>query len=63
MVRHGLRTLIKSGHAGGPYAARPLAGQSVAVHGPHFHASEIRVGEYLLFDYAVTNTHPPASLT
>ncbi|MGW0396143.1 DNA alkylation repair protein [Streptomyces sp. NPDC003042] len=57
LVRHGLRTLIKSGHAG----ALTLLGHSpdspVAVEGPHVHTSEIRVGDHLLFDYSVTNTH------
>ena len=57
LVRHGLRTLIKSGHTG----ALTLLGHSpdspVAVEGPHVHASEIRVGDHLLFDYSVTNTH------
>lgn len=57
LVRHGLRTLIKSGHAG----ALTLLGHSpdspVSVEGPHLHASEIRVGDHLVFDYSVTNTH------
>ncbi|MEU0657596.1 DNA alkylation repair protein [Streptomyces lavendulocolor] len=57
VVRHGLRTLIKAGHAG----ALTLLGHSpdspVAVEGPHLHASEIRVGDHLVFDCSVTNTH------
>ncbi|MFF8196254.1 DNA alkylation repair protein [Streptomyces bobili] len=61
LVRHGLRTLIKSGHAG----ALTLLGHSpdspVAVEGPHVHAAEIRVGDDLLFDCSVTNTHDQAA--
>ncbi|MBW1596629.1 DNA alkylation repair protein [Streptomyces sp. JJ38] len=57
LVRHGLRTLVKSGHAD----ALTLLGHSpdlpVAVDGPHIRTPEIRVGDHLVFDYAVTNTH------
>ncbi|MCJ1676201.1 DNA alkylation repair protein [Streptomyces sp. APSN-46.1] len=57
LVRHGLRTLIKSGHAG----ALTLLGHSpdlpVTVEGPHVQTPEIRIGDHLVFDYAVTNTH------
>ncbi|WP_415948349.1 DNA alkylation repair protein [Streptomyces sp. KLOTTS4A1] len=57
LVRHGLRTLVKSGHAG----ALTLLGHSpdspVAVEGPHVHTPEIRVGDFLVFDCSVTNAH------
>lgn len=61
VVRHGLRTLIKSGHAG----ALTLLGHSpaapVVVDGPHVHTPEIRVGDHLRFDCAVTNTDDRAA--
>ncbi|MEU9146243.1 DNA alkylation repair protein [Streptomyces sp. NPDC048349] len=56
VVRHGLRTLIKAGRPG----ALTLLGHSpdvpVAVRGPALATPRIAVGEYLVFDYAVTNT-------
>ncbi|MFI1699783.1 DNA alkylation repair protein [Streptomyces bobili] len=57
LVRHGLRTLIKSGHAGALTLLGHWPDSPVAVEGPHIHASEIRVGDDLLFDCSVTNTH------
>ncbi|MCX5607415.1 DNA alkylation repair protein [Streptomyces sp. NBC_00047] len=56
VVRHGLRTLIKAGRP----EALTLLGHSpdvpVTVKGPVVTAPRIAVGEYLVFDYAVTNT-------
>ncbi|MGR4884650.1 DNA alkylation repair protein [Streptomyces sp. LARHCF249] len=56
VVRHGLRTLIKAGRP----EALTLLGHSpdapVTVTGPVVAAPRIAVGEYLVFDYAVTNT-------
>lgn len=61
LVRHGLRTLVKSGHTG----ALTLLGHSpdlpVAVDGPHVRTPEIRIGDHLVFDYAVTNLHDRAA--
>ncbi|WP_328737620.1 DNA alkylation repair protein [Streptomyces bobili] len=57
LVRHGLRTLIKSGHAGALTLLGHWPDSPVTVEGPHIHASEIRVGDDLLFDCSVTNTH------
>uniref|UniRef100_A0AAU2JTV5 DNA alkylation repair protein n=1 Tax=Streptomyces sp. NBC_00049 TaxID=2903617 RepID=A0AAU2JTV5_9ACTN len=60
VVRHGLRTLIKAGRP----EALTLLGHSpdvpVAVRGPVVAVPRVAVGEYLVFDYAVTNTgeHP-----
>ncbi|MFD3541158.1 DNA alkylation repair protein [Streptomyces sp. NPDC058662] len=56
VVRHGLRTLVKAGRPD----ALTLLGHSpdvpVAVRGPVVTTSRVAVGEYLVFDYAVTNT-------
>ncbi|MBT2543805.1 DNA alkylation repair protein [Streptomyces sp. ISL-44] len=56
VVRHGLRTLIKAGRP----ETLTLLGHSpdvpVTVKGPVVAAPRIAVGEYLVFDYAVTNT-------
>ncbi|MFE9661421.1 DNA alkylation repair protein [Streptomyces sp. NPDC005955] len=55
VVRHGLRTLIKAGDPG----ALTLLGHSpdlpVTVEGPHVTTPEIRVGDHLVFECAVTN--------
>ncbi|MGW7053955.1 DNA alkylation repair protein [Streptomyces sp. NPDC054887] len=55
VVRHGLRTLVKAGDP----EALTLLGHSpalpVTVEGPHLHKAEIRVGDDLVFDCAVTN--------
>ncbi|MGW5850962.1 DNA alkylation repair protein [Streptomyces sp. NPDC055254] len=64
VVRHGLRTLVKAGRP----EALTLLGHSpdvpVTVRGPVVvGAARVAVGEYLVFDYAVTNTGPlPAEL-
>ncbi|WP_327414556.1 DNA alkylation repair protein [Streptomyces sp. NBC_01233] len=56
VVRHGLRTLIKAGRP----EALTLLGHSpdvpVTVRGPEVATPRVAVGEYLVFDYAVTNT-------
>ncbi|MFC9584568.1 DNA alkylation repair protein [Streptomyces yangpuensis] len=56
VVRHGLRTLIKAGRP----EALTLLGHApdvpVTVHGPVVTTPRVAVGEYLVFDYAVTNT-------
>ncbi|MEV8532892.1 DNA alkylation repair protein [Streptomyces sp. NPDC051211] len=56
VVRHGLRTLIKAGRP----EALTLLGHSpdvpVAVKGPVVTTPRVAVGEFLVFDYAVTNT-------
>ncbi|MDX3540448.1 DNA alkylation repair protein [Streptomyces sp. MB09-01] len=56
VVRHGLRTLIKAGRP----EALTLLGHSpdvpVTVRGPEVTTPRVAVGEYLVFDYAVTNT-------
>ncbi|WP_404959555.1 DNA alkylation repair protein [Streptomyces sp. 147326] len=56
VVRHGLRTLIKAGRP----EALTLLGHSpdvpVTVLGPEVTTPRVAVGEYLVFDYAVTNT-------
>ncbi|MEU5400264.1 DNA alkylation repair protein [Streptomyces sp. NPDC005963] len=61
VVRHGLRTLIKSGDP----AALTLLGHSpdlpVVVEGPHITTPEIRVGDHLVFDWAVTNASEQAA--
>lgn len=57
LVRHGLRTLIKSGHADALALLGHPPDTPVTVQGPHLHASSIQIGDYLLFDYSVTNTH------
>ncbi|MEU9084735.1 DNA alkylation repair protein [Streptomyces sp. NPDC048357] len=55
VVRHGLRTLIKAGRP----EALTLLGHSpdvpVTVRGPVLSTPRVAVGEYLVFDYAVTN--------
>jgi 3-methyladenine DNA glycosylase AlkC len=56
LVRHALRTLVK---AGDPEALTLLGhspGAAVAVEGPGIGTPVVRVGEYLVFDWAVTNT-------
>ncbi|MFD4918694.1 DNA alkylation repair protein [Streptomyces virginiae] len=63
VVRHGLRTLIKAGRP----EALTLLGHSpdvaVAVSGPVVAEPRVAVGEYLVFDWTVTNTGPlPAQL-
>ncbi|MFJ8429944.1 DNA alkylation repair protein [Kitasatospora sp. NPDC094019] len=57
LVRHGLRTLIKAGHpeALTLFGHRPDA--PVTVDGPHVLTPDLRLGEDLVFEYAVTNTH------
>ncbi|MFE9479889.1 DNA alkylation repair protein [Streptomyces spororaveus] len=56
VVRHGLRTLIKAGRP----EALTLLGHApdvpVTVHGPVVTTPRVAVGEYLVFDWAVTNT-------
>ncbi|WP_149181266.1 DNA alkylation repair protein [Streptomyces sp. TRM49041] len=56
VVRHGLRTLVKAGNAD----ALTLLGHSpdvpVDVTGPQVRTPVIKVGDHLVFDYAVTNT-------
>lgn len=58
VVRHGLRTLIKAGRP----EALTLLGHSpdapVTVTGPVVRTPGVAVGEYLVFDYAVTHTGP-----
>ncbi|MFE2105117.1 DNA alkylation repair protein [Kitasatospora sp. NPDC059463] len=57
LVRHGLRTLVKAGH---PEALALLGHRPdapVTVEGPHVRTAGITLGEELVFDYAVTNTH------
>ncbi|MCP3821690.1 DNA alkylation repair protein [Streptomyces sp. A3M-1-3] len=55
LVRHGLRTLVKAGHA----EALTLLGHDpdapVTVAAPHVRTPEIQVGDHLLFDYEVAN--------
>ncbi|MFE5807515.1 DNA alkylation repair protein [Streptomyces sp. NPDC056491] len=63
VVRHGLRTLVKAGRP----EALTLLGHSpdvpVGVNGPVVTTPQVAVGEYLVFDWAVTNTGPlPAEL-
>ncbi|OII64910.1 DNA alkylation repair protein [Streptomyces sp. CC77] len=63
LVRHGLRTLVKAGDP----AALTLLGHApdapVEVTGPLVHTTEIRIGDHLVFDYAVANTGDrPASV-
>ncbi|MCX5178770.1 DNA alkylation repair protein [Streptomyces virginiae] len=59
VVRHGLRTLIKAGRP----EALTLLGHSpdvpVTVSGPVVADPRVAVGEYLVFDWTVTNTGPP----
>ncbi|MFD3757069.1 DNA alkylation repair protein [Streptomyces sp. NPDC058622] len=56
VVRHGLRTLVKAGRPD----ALTLLGHSpdveVTVRGPVVTTPHVAVGEYLVFDYAVTHT-------
>ncbi|MCH0542867.1 DNA alkylation repair protein [Streptomyces sp. MUM 203J] len=56
LVRRGLRTLVKAGDP----RALTLLGHSpdapVDVTGPALHSTEIRIGDQLVFDCAVTNT-------
>ncbi|MFF0447363.1 DNA alkylation repair protein [Streptomyces sp. NPDC004609] len=56
VARHALRTLVKAGDP----AALTLLGHSpdapVTVEGPHIRTPSIKVGDHLVFDYAVTNT-------
>ncbi|MFJ6053883.1 DNA alkylation repair protein [Streptomyces sp. NPDC092307] len=56
VVRHGLRTLIKAGRP----EALTLLGHApdvpVTVRGPVVTTPRVAVGEYLVFDWAVTNT-------
>lgn len=56
VVRHGLRTLVKAGRP----EALTLLGHSpdvpVSVRGPVVTTPRVAVGEYLVFDWAVTNT-------
>ncbi|WP_420080501.1 DNA alkylation repair protein [Streptomyces sp. JL4002] len=56
VVRHGLRTLVKAGRP----EALTLLGHApdvpVTVRGPVVTTARVAVGEYLVFDYAVTNT-------
>ncbi len=56
VVRHGLRTLVKAGH---PEALSLLGHDpdaAVDVTGPDVHTQEVRIGDHLVFHYAVTNT-------
>ncbi|MFE0038334.1 DNA alkylation repair protein [Streptomyces sp. NPDC059015] len=58
LVRHGLRTLLKNGHAD----ALALLGHdpdvAVQVVGPDVRTPEVHIGEHLVFGYEVTNTSP-----
>ncbi|MFD9063715.1 DNA alkylation repair protein [Kitasatospora purpeofusca] len=61
LVRHGLRTLIKAGHpeALTLFGHRPDV--EVTVEGPRVLTPDVRLGEDLVFEYAVTNTHDEAT--
>ncbi|MER5934895.1 DNA alkylation repair protein [Streptomyces sp. NPDC002054] len=62
-VRHGLRTLIKTGHPGALTLLGHAPDVPVTVDGPHISTPQVAVGGYLVFDYAVTNSgDAPAEL-
>jgi 3-methyladenine DNA glycosylase AlkC len=63
VVRHGLRTLVKSGHPGALALLGHAPDLPVVVDGPTVTLDRIRVGDHLEFTYAVTNAHDrPASV-
>ncbi|MFF5446820.1 DNA alkylation repair protein [Streptomyces sp. NPDC012888] len=63
VVRHGLRTLVKAGSAQALSLLGHAPDVAVAVRGPLVTTPRVAVGEYLVFEYAVTNTgRTPAHL-
>ncbi|MEF2529223.1 MULTISPECIES: DNA alkylation repair protein [Streptomyces] len=63
VARHGLRTLVKAGRADAMTVLGHAPDAPVTVRGPAVATARVAVGEYLVFDYALTNdADTPAEL-